>query len=57
MNSFREYSKLKNGTGKAIFELLEVLEPHFEKERRVVMPLLGSLSELVSGERIFSRFP
>jgi hemerythrin-like domain-containing protein len=52
MNSFKEYSKQKGETGKTISELLEVLEPHFEKEQRVVMPLLGSVSQLVSGERI-----
>jgi iron-sulfur cluster repair protein YtfE (RIC family) len=52
MSAFREYSKLKDGTGKAISELLTVLEPHFQKEQRVVMPLLGSLPELVSGEKI-----
>ncbi|MDH2902146.1 MAG: hemerythrin domain-containing protein [archaeon] len=32
--------------------MLEVLEPHFEKEQRIVMPLLGSISNLVSGEKI-----
>jgi iron-sulfur cluster repair protein YtfE (RIC family) len=52
MNSFRECSKRKDETGKAISQLLEVLEPHFEKEQRVVMPLLGSVSDLVSGEKI-----
>lgn len=52
MNSFRECSKRKGETGKTILQLLEVLEPHFEKEQRVVMPLLGSISDLVSGERI-----
>jgi hemerythrin-like domain-containing protein len=52
MSSFREYSELKGETGRAVSELLEILEPHFEKEQRVVMPLLGSLTELVSGEKV-----
>ncbi len=52
MSSFRECSKKKDETGKAISQLLEVLIPHFEKEQRVVMPLLGSVSSLVSGEKI-----
>lgn len=39
-------------TGRAIGELLKVLEPHFEKEETMAMPLLGVLPELVSGNKI-----
>jgi hemerythrin len=52
MSSIRECSKRKGETGKTVSQLLEVLEPHFEKEQKVVVPLLGSISELVSGEKI-----
>ena len=46
---FRELVELESEggeTGKAVKELLAVLEPHFEKEERVVMPLLGALRPL-----------
>jgi iron-sulfur cluster repair protein YtfE (RIC family) len=52
MSSLREFSLSKGETGKSVFELMEVLQPHFEKEQKIVMPLLGSISELVSGEKI-----
>ena len=39
-------------TGKAVKELLAVLEPHFEKEEGAVMPLLGALRPLSEGKAI-----
>ena len=39
-------------TGKAIKELLAVLELHFEKEEGAVMPLLGALRPLSEGKAI-----
>ena len=52
INSLRESAKEKTETGKAVAELMDVLEPHFEKEQKIVMPLLGSVSDLVSGEKV-----
>lgn len=52
MGSLRNSTRFQDRTGKAVKELLEVLEPHFEKEEKVAMPILGSLSKLVSGEHI-----
>jgi hypothetical protein len=48
IGSLNELALLSDKTGKAVKELLEVLQPHFEKEEKLAMPLLGSLSELVS---------
>ena|SRR5579875_2885836 len=52
MHSLRESAELKDKTGKAVSEILSVLEPHFAKENDLVMPLLGSISDLVSGEKV-----
>ena len=52
MGSLRNAARFSDGTGKAVKELMKVLEPHFEKEEKVAMPVLGSLSELVSGEHV-----
>ncbi len=52
IHSLRSCATYKNGVGRAVSDLLEVLEPHFEKEQKLVMPLLGSISDLVSGEKI-----
>lgn len=52
MGALRQSSELDDETGKAVKELLKILEPHFEKEERVAMPVLGALTELVSGEKI-----
>ncbi|MDG6945799.1 MAG: hemerythrin domain-containing protein [Nitrososphaerota archaeon] len=52
---FRELVELESEggeTGKAVKELLAVLEPHFEKEESVVMPLLGALRPLSDGKPI-----
>ncbi len=52
---FRELAELESEggeTGKAVNELLAVLEPHFEKEEGVVMPLLGALRPLSEGKAI-----
>jgi hypothetical protein len=51
MGSLNLFSRLQDKTGKSIVELLDVLEPHFEKEERLAMPILGTLSELASGEK------
>lgn len=52
MGSLRYASTLEDKTAKAVYELLRTLEPHFEKEEKVAMPLLGVLPDLVSGHRI-----
>ena len=52
MGSLNEFSRLQDKTGKSITELLDSLEPHFEKEERLAMPVLGTLSELASGDKI-----
>ena len=51
MGSLYEFSRLPGETGKSVKELLDVLEPHFEKEERLAMPVLGTLSELASGDK------
>ena len=52
MGSLREFAVLPGATGRVIMELLDVLEPHFEKEEKLAMPVLGSISELVSGDHV-----
>lgn len=52
MGTLRKIGDRKNSTGKAVKELLRILEPHFEKEERVAMPLLGALPLLTSESRI-----
>jgi hypothetical protein len=52
MGSLRELSQSKLKTGKAVSNLLAVLEPHFEKEERVVMPLLALAHKLAEGEKV-----
>ena len=52
IGSLQEYASFQDGTGKAIRELLDVLEPHFEKEETLAMPVLGSIPELVSGDHV-----
>lgn len=46
----RNNAKLKDKTGETIRRLEEALEPHFKKETRIVMPVLGSLPSLVKKE-------
>ena len=52
MGSLINAADREDKTGKAVGELLKVLEPHFEKEEKIAMPLLGVLSELVSGNKL-----
>lgn len=52
MGLLREYSEIQGETGNAVKKLLDVLEPHFQKEEKLAMPVLGSLPELVSGNRL-----
>ena len=52
MGFLRRASGIKDATGKPIRDLLEVLEPHFEKEEMHAMPLLGTLEELASKKEI-----
>ena len=52
MGTLRQASSLEDETGRAVSELMKHLEPHFEKEEKVAMPLLGTLADLVSGEKI-----
>ncbi|HZW55733.1 MAG TPA: hemerythrin domain-containing protein [Nitrososphaerales archaeon] len=51
MGALRSYSQFHDMTGKAVGKLLQVLEPHFEKENQYVMPVLGSLTTLVTDEK------
>lgn len=52
MGSLLKAADREDKTGKAVGELLKVLEPHFEKEETIAMPLLGVLPELVSGNKL-----
>ncbi len=52
MQSLQQASTLSDETGKAVSELLKTLQPHFEKEERYAMPVLGSLRDLVGQEKI-----
>lgn len=54
MSGLRRASKLENGTGLAVRELLKLLEPHFQKEERLAMPILGTLSEFALGDQTTS---
>jgi hypothetical protein len=49
-SGLRRLANTGGGTGKAIRELLEVLEPHFEKEDEIAMPLLGAVARISSGQ-------
>ena len=51
MGTLRHAASFDDKTGKAVKELLKTLEPHFEKEEKIAMPVLGALTELVSGEK------
>jgi hemerythrin len=44
----RRFASQNDRVGEAIKELLRALEPHFEKEDEVAMPLLGALAPLSS---------
>ncbi len=46
----RRQSKGSGKTARAVRELLKVLEPHFEKEDEVAMPLLGAVARISKGE-------
>ena len=52
MGTLREAGNHEDKTGEAVRDLLRALEPHFEKEERVAMPLLGVLPDLVSENKI-----
>ena len=52
MQSLLRASALTDETGEAVRELLKTLQPHFLKEEQYAMPVLGSLTELVSGRKI-----
>lgn len=52
IRSLSQFALLPGTTGKAVAELLDVLIPHFEKEAILALPMLGSISDLVSGGRI-----
>jgi iron-sulfur cluster repair protein YtfE (RIC family) len=49
-SGFRKLSKENSRTGKAVRELLKALEPHFEKEDEVAMPLLGAVARISKGQ-------
>jgi hemerythrin len=55
---FRKLRELAAGDDQVageVRELLKVLEPHFEKEEKLAMPLLGVLKPLSKGEAIKDR--
>ena len=52
MGALGNFAKFRDETGSSIKNLLKVLEPHFQKENKIVMPVLGALSVLVSGEHV-----
>lgn len=54
MSNLRRASELENATGLAVRDLLNILEPHFQKEEKLAMPILGTLSEFASGEHATS---
>ena len=49
-HELKELASEKSETGKAVSDLLAVLEPHFEKEEETAMPLLGALKALSEGK-------
>jgi len=49
-SGLRRLANTGGGTGKAVRELLEVLEPHFEKEDEIAMPLLGAVARISNGQ-------
>lgn len=51
-HELKELASEKNETGKAVRELLAILEPHFEKEEESAMPLLGALRPLSEGKAL-----
>ena len=51
-HELRELASEKGGAGKAVKELLKVLEPHFEREEQAAMPLLGILGPLSEGKAV-----
>lgn len=51
-SELKKFAKTNGETGLAIRELLGVLEPHFEKEDELAMPLLGLLPKLAMGEKL-----
>jgi hypothetical protein len=55
MGSLDEFANFREEIGKAIRELLRVLEPHFEKEERLAMPVLCSISQLSARSDLTSR--
>ena len=52
MGSLRAFAVFPGATGRAIMELLDVVEPHFEKEEKLALPVLGTILELISGDRV-----
>jgi hypothetical protein len=52
-SGLRRLANTGGGTGKAVRELLEVLEPHFEKEDAIAMPLLGAVARISNGQTIW----
>ena len=52
MGNLRKLSQSRLKTGRAVSNLLAVLEPHFEKEERVVMPLLALAHKLAEGDMV-----
>lgn len=52
MGNLRGLSASAGRTGKAVTDLLAVLEPHFAKEEKIVMPLLHLAQKLAEGEDV-----
>jgi iron-sulfur cluster repair protein YtfE (RIC family) len=51
-SGLRRLAYMDDGTGKAVRSLLELLEPHFEKEDEIAMPLLGAVAYISKGKKL-----
>lgn len=49
MERLKRYSARNDETGKALRQLLELLEPHVQKEDELVLPLLGAIGGVAAG--------
>ncbi|MBX8637073.1 MAG: hemerythrin domain-containing protein [Thermoplasmata archaeon] len=52
MGSLRKLSVSGLSTGTAVTDLLTVLEPHFAKEEKIVMPMLALAQRLAEGDEV-----
>lgn len=52
MGSLRKLARSGKKTGASVTDLLAVLEPHFAKEERLIMPMLFLANRLAEGEHV-----